>query len=181
MNNQQPGTSTANIFFDALLISHALPDTFAKAIPETTPDVVEMLAAQDTVALPALRLPQIAPSQVIAMRQRSIPPILYSQSREAMPPHSDKMKQKPMQATPKMLQTPQPLSAYNTPVTPLPDDAAYRNASKLTGITGITGITYIPRSMTRHAQPTVVDTLIACGTLILLCFCVLLFLYYVGL
>jgi len=189
MNDQQPGTSTASIFFDSFLFSHdgshAIPDTLANAIPETTPDAVEILAAQDTIALPVLRLPQIVPAEVIAMRQRSMTPMPYLQSKETMHSHPDKMKHKLIHAVPgvvrneikgvpQAIQTPRSFNAFNTPVTPFPD-ATYRNASK------IPGITYIPRSMTRHTEPTVVDALIACGTLILLCLCVLLFLYYVGL
>lgn len=187
MNDKQPGTPTANSYFDASLFlhdcSHVIPDTLANAIPETTPDVVELLAEQDTVALPVLRLPQVAPSQVIATRQRSLTPVPNVQSRVVMHPRSPMVKrQRPVQPAstkslheaPSVQLTPRPYGIDNTPVTPLPDNPLYQKVSKLHGIT------YIPRSMTRQ-EPTVVDALIACGTLILMCVCVILFLYYIGL
>ena len=67
-----------------------------------------------------------------------------------------------------------PTEMRGLPVTPRPNDAYYRSISK------VTGMTYIPKSMTRHKQPTLVDALIACATLLLLCLCFLLLLSYLG-
>ena len=187
MNDTQPGTPTVNSYFDTSLFSHdgshVIPDTLANTIPETTPDMVELIAEQDTLALPSLRLPQVAPSHVIAMRQRSLTPAPNVQSRVVMHVRSPRVKrQRPVQPAstkslheaPSVQLTPRPYGIGNTPVTPIPDNPLYQKVSKLHGIT------YIPRSMTRQ-EPTVVDALIACGTLILICVCVVLFLYYIGL
>ena len=193
MNDMQPGTPTTNVYVDTFLfsqdvshtISRPIPDTLASAIPDTTPDMVEMLVAQDTLALPALNLPQVAPSQVIAMRQRSLTPtpLPYVPTRATISPRLPMVQQqKSVQpvsgsnpySTNVAPLTPRPQTIGMAPITPMPDNASYRRVSKLNGIT------YIPRSMKRQ-EPTVVDALVACGTLILICLCVMLFLYYIGL
>ena len=190
MNDMQPGTPTANSYFDSFLFSDdgsqaiplAIPDTLTNAIPETIPDAVELLAKQETIALPALRLPQIAPFHVIATRQRSLTPVPHVSSQTAMPTRSLKTKllqqgqSTSMESRDEMKVgsiLPRPHGIGNTPVTPVPDNAYYHRLNKLQGIT------YIPRSMTRQ-EPTVVDALIACATLIWICVCVMLFLYYMG-
>ena len=190
MNSMQLGTPTANSYFDTFLFSHdgfqaipyAIPDTLANPIPETTPDAVELLAKQDTVALPALRLPQVAPSHVIATRQRSRTLVSRMYSQTGMPTRALKTKlprQRQSTSMDNMYETkvrplsPLPQGIGNIPVTPVPDNTYYQRLGKLHGIT------YIPRSMTRQ-EPTIIDALIACGTLILICVCVMLFLYYIG-
>lgn len=196
MNNIQLGTSTTTRFFDSLSLSpngsYAIPDTLANVVTETTPDVVEALTKHDTVAQPALSLPQVAPERVIALRQRSLVPATSLHPLDMTTrPHSYIVKQnvvrhEQLPASPAIewreakvvTQTPQPIQvshSHSTRNTPTSAAASQCNGSKLTGIT------YIPRSMTRHAQPTVVDALIACGTLVLLCVCVMLFLYYMSL
>ena len=161
MNKLQPDTPSASTFFDALLFSQdssqAIPDTLANAIPETMPEIkdthstMQALEEQETIALPTLRLPQVLPSKV----PRS--PVLPAP--QTLPP--DTLSQ--------LYHMP------NAPVTPRPNEFYDSRRGMLTGVT------YIPRSMDRHAQPTLVDALIACGTLVLLFFCLLLFLYFVGL
>ena len=188
MNDMQPGIPTTNVYFDSFLFSHdgshtisrAIPDTLADAIPETQCAVVEMLAEQDTVTLPAIRLPQVAPSQVIAMRQRSLTPLPCVPHVALRSPmvEPQKLVQSITGANPYSTKvaplTPRPQVIDITPVTPAPDNSPSQGMNK------INGITYIPRSMKRQ-EPTVVDALIASGTLILICLCIMLFLYYIGL
>jgi hypothetical protein len=165
MNEFQP--TTASMISDERHQNQAytIPDTLANTIPETTPNAFslpEIPTTQDVPPLPALRLPQVNPSHVVATRQRSHPSLIPVSSSQVATDPIPSVRQEDEQ---------QKLSF----VTSSSNEAYYRNVSKYTGIT------YIPKSMTRHKQPTIADALIACATLLLLCLCFLLLLTYLGL
>jgi hypothetical protein len=128
--------------------------------------------------LPLLSLPQVTPAQLMARRQRydvqmmDIPqttpfpqtpmpsPALYTESLSVQVPFP----------------TPQTdIASAAVPLVPLqPSPTPQLEFSQSLRA----GVTVIPRSMIRHDEPTVVDALIACGTLLLLGLFVLLLLYY---
>jgi len=130
--------------------------------------------------VPRLSLPQIMPAQVIAKRQHShAVRAPHLQSVE----HTTPFPQTPM--TPpvaelltwqsSVLQTKKNASSVSLlsgPQVPFPTPRFDFSHSLRAGVT------YIPRSMTRHKEPNVVDALIACGTLVLIGFFILMLLYY---
>ncbi len=142
---------------------------------------IETLPDEDIFPnVPRLSLPQIMPAQVIATRQ-----------------HSHAGATPPLQAVAQATPFPQ------TPMTPLLTEPltwqssvlqTKKNASSVSLLSGPqvpfptprfdfshslrAGVTYIPRTMTRHKEPNVVDALIACGTLVLIGLFILMLLYY---
>ena len=144
---------------------------------------IEPVPDEDTssgVLLPFLSLPQVTPAQVIAKRQHShavstpqlqpasqIPP--FPQAPITPPLAEPLTRQSSVLHTKKDASTASLLSGPQVPFpTPRFDFSHSLRA----------GVTYIPRSMTRHKEPNVVDALVACGTLVLIGLFILMLLYY---
>ncbi len=132
--------------------------------------------------LPRLSLPQVTPAQLMARRQR------YSVQMVDIPftPQTTPFPQTP---TPTPSLYTESLSAhipFPTPQTNIIASASVSTASHQPSPTPRldfsqslrAGVTVVPRSMIRHSEPTVVDALIACGTLLLLGLFIVLLLYY---
>ena len=134
------------------------------------------------ICLPRLSLPQVTPAQVIAKRQHShasLEPSVY----DLPAPQTTPFPQTPM--TPPLteplggqisvLQAKKDISSVSllsVPQLPFPTPRIDFSQSLRAGVT------YIPRSMTRHKEPNILDALIACGTLLLIGLFILMLLYY---
>jgi len=145
----------------------------------------ETHSVEDTssvIHLPQLSLPQVTPAQVIAKRQHShasLVPSVYDVSAPRATPFPQTPVTPPLtehvskQAS--ALQTKKDISSVSLlsgPQLPFPTPRFDFSRSLRAGAT------YIPRSMTRHKEPNVVDALIACGTLVLIGLFILMLLYY---
>ena len=145
----------------------------------------ETLSTEDTssvICLPRLSLPQVTPAQVIAKRQHSdtsLVPSLYDNyalqtvtfpQTPVTPPLTE-----PFGTQASVLQTKKDMSSVSLlsgPQLPFPTPRFDFSHSLRAGVT------YIPRSMTRHKEPNMLDALIACGTLVLIGLFILMLLYY---
>lgn len=134
------------------------------------------------ICLPRLSVPQVTPAQVIAKRQHShasLEPSVYDVSasqttpfpQTPMPPPLTE----PLGGQASVLQTQEDISSASLlsgPQLPFPTPRIDFSQSLRSGVT------YIPRSMTRHKEPNVLDALVACGTLVLIGLFILMLLYY---
>ena len=144
---------------------------------------IETLPAGDTfpsIALPHLSLPQVMPAQVIATRQHSraiITPLLQPVAQTTPFPQTPitPLVAEPLTRQSSVLQTKKAASSVSLlsgPQAPFPTprfDFSYSLRAD---------VTYIPRTMTRHKEPTIIDALIACSTLVLIGLFILMLLYY---
>ena len=142
---------------------------------------IETLPDGDTFpSVPRLSLPQVTPAQVIARRQHSHAVIPQSLQPVAHMTPFPQTPMTPLLAEPltwqsSVLQTKKnapSVSLLSGPQVPFPTPRFDFSHSLRAGVT------YIPRSMTRHKEPNVVDALIACGTLALIGLFILMLLYY---
>ena len=144
---------------------------------------IEPLPDGDTfpsVSLPRLSLPQVTPAQVIARRQhshavtpQSLQPVVQITPFPQTP--MTPLIVEPLTWQSSLLQTKpgtSTVSLLSGPQVPFPTPRFDFSRSLRAGVT------YIPRSMTRHKEPNVVDALIACGTLVLIGLFVMMLLYY---
>ena len=131
-------------------------------------------------SVPRLSLPQVTPAQVIAKRQHShvvsAPPLQPVAQTTPFPqtPVTPPLAE-PLTWQSSVLQTKKDASSVSLlsgPQVPFPTPRFDFSHSLRAGVT------YIPRSMTRHKEPNVVDALIACGTLVLIALFILMLLYY---
>ena len=141
----------------------------------------ETLPNGDTVpSVPRLSLPQIAPTQVIAKRQHfhafSTPHLQLAAQTTPFPqtpitpPLGEPLIQQSLVS--QMKKDVSSASLLSGPQVPFPTPRIDFSRSLRSGVT------YIPRSMTRHKEPNVIDALIACGTLVLIGLFIFMLLYY---
>ncbi len=142
---------------------------------------IKTLPDEDTFpSVPRLSLPQVTPAQIIAKRQHShvvSVPLLQPVAQTTpfpqtpiTPPLAE-----PLTWQSSVLQTKKnvpSVSLLSGPQVPFPTPRFDFSHSLRAGVT------YIPRSMTRHKEPNVVDALIACGTLVLIALFIMMLLYY---
>jgi hypothetical protein len=131
-------------------------------------------------ALPRLSLPQVVPAQVSAKLHHTHGVTTQSFQSEAQITPFPQTPMTPLltehlTVQSSVLQTKKnvsSLSLLSGPQVPFPTPRLDFSRSLRSGIT------YIPRSMTRHKEPTMADALIACGTLVLMSLFILMLLYY---
>ena len=141
---------------------------------------IETLPNRDTPpGIPRLSLPQVMPAQVIAKRQHSYEAnTLLQQTVLPTTPFPQIPITEPAPTSALATQTKpdaSSVSLWSGPQVPFPI-ARFDFSRSLRS-----GVTYIPRSMTRHEEPNIIDALIACATLIVIGLLLLTILYYFSL